>query len=334
MPFQIVRNDITAMQTDAIVNAANREPLIGGGVDLGIYQKAGPGLLEARKKIGVLLPGEAAITPGFSLKAKYIIHAVGPCWRGGGFGEEKQLRACYDACLGLAAAFGCESVAFPLLAAGNLGFPMDKAMQTAISAFSQFLMTHEMMIYLVVFRKDSFLLSEKLFQNVASYIDETYIRDTLEQEYSPGGSFPAEDLVRQRAGCRCLSSSRENGELNWQELLLQRDAGFAETLVSLIEKSGKKNSEVYKKANVDKKLFSKIINNVSYHPSKQTALAFAIALELDLEQTEDLIGRAGYALTRSSKFDIIVEYSIRNRCFDIYSINEVLFQFDQCLLGS
>ena len=353
MPFEIVRNDITKMQVDAIVNTANPRPIVGYGCDAGIHKKAGPQLLEARKKIGDIYVGHAAITPGFNLDAKYVIHAVGPVWQGGDHREAELLRRCYDSALALAAEYQCESVAFPLLCAGNHGFPKPLALQTAISAFSTFLMEHEMQIYLVVFGSQAFGLSEKLMHSVQSYIDENYIREATLEEYG----FTDKCSVRQmeqrqirdalewqrRARYKqaladelemalpAAPAPAENNGL--QELLNATDAGFSETLLQLIDRTGKKDSEIYKRANVDRKLFSKIRNNPHYRPSKTTALAFAVALQLDLEETRDLIGRAGYALSHSSKGDIIVEYFIEQKNYDIFAINEMLFEFDQSLLG-
>ena len=354
MPLEIVRNDITNMQVDAIVNAANHKPVVGSGVDAGIHQKAGPKLLEARKAVGYVSSGNAFITPAFDLDARYVIHAVGPVWQDGSHQEEQLLRRCYDQSLALALDHGCTSIAFPLLAAGNHGFPKQLALQIAISAFSSFLMEHEMLIYLVVFNRDVYVLSEKLFQNVASYIDENYIQEKTRDEYLCFESRTSAvlDLEEQQRAVYHRRLRRREEEIHpdqvalpmasaplpvestsLEDFLKQKDAGFAETLVSLIERSGRKNSEVYKKANVDKKLFSKIINNVNYHPSKETAVAFAIALELDLDGAKDLIARAGYALTHSSKFDIIVEYFILHKNYDVFEINETLFAFDQRLLG-
>lgn len=343
MPFEIVRNDIVNMRVDAIVNTANPQPVIGSGTDAAIHTKAGPGLLEARRKIGTIQAGSAAITPGFGLEAKYVIHAVGPVWRGGLFGEQKILRCCYDAALKLALEYGCDSIAFPLISAGNYGFPRDKALQTALAAFSDFLMEQEMRIYLVVYDRDSFRLSEKLFRNVASYIDENYVHTAAEKQY--GQSFVRNrPCPRQReweeavhAGCTeevypemsCVLPSQSLAE--WLE---KTDAGFSETLLKLIDKTGKKDSEIYKRANLSKQHFSKIRNNPEYKPTKPTAIALALALELDLEQTKDLIGRAGYALTNSSKFDLIIQYFIEKKQYDVIQINMTLYEFDQNLLGA
>ena len=358
MPFEIVRNDIVNMQVDAIVNTANPKPIIGYGCDAGIHKKAGPELLQARKKVGAIGVGQVAITPGFDLDAEYVLHAVGPIWQDGAHNEEKLLRQCYDKALSLAWEYKCESIAFPLLSAGNHGFPKALALQIAIAAFSSFLMEHEMQIYLVVFSDDAFALSEKLFHSVASYIDENYILDKKLDEYGVADKRDVREaelmqirraLEHQRnlryqqellADEECIVQSVAMGvdedasDYDLADLLDETDAGFSETLLLLIDRTGKKDSEIYKKANVDRKLFSKIRNNKNYKPSKSTALAFAIALELDLDETKDFIGRAGFALTHSSKFDIIVEYFIKKRNFNIHEINLALFEFDQSLLGA
>ena len=175
---------------------------------------------------------------------------------------------------------------------------------------------------------------QELVQDVASYIDKHYVGayelETFHEEKSQRVAR-REPSVRSKE-MRCPSAAMSLPD-DLDEFLRQKDAGFAVTLVDLIQQSGKTNSEIYKKAKVDKKLFSKIINNVNYHPSKQTAVAFAIALELDLKQTQDLIGKAGYTLTHSSKFDLIIEFFIKKKHYNIFEINEVLFAFDQVLLG-
>lgn len=364
MPFEIVRNDITNMRVDAIVNTANPKPVIGYGVDAGVHQKAGPELLAARQRIGNIRVGDAAITPGFQLPAKYVIHAVGPVWQGGGHQEEKLLRLCYERSLKLAKRQGCQSIAFPLMSAGNHGFPKPLALQTAMNAISDFLMKNEMQVYLVVFSRDAFQLSEKLFRDVSSYIDENYILQTNLKQYGLGDkcavrSVQQEMLLREQMDRRQLLAETAMLEMpeeqyappcapapakkaafqfpkakpSLAQLLKETDAGFSETLLKLIDQTGKKDSEVYNKANVSRQHFSKIRNNPAYKPTKATAIAFAIALELDLEQTRDLIGRAGYALTKSSKFDVIIMYFIREGNYNMMDINAALFEFDQGLLG-
>lgn len=356
MPFEIVQNDIVNMQVDAVVNTANPSPVIGSGVDSGVHKKAGAELLAARKKIGCIDAGNAVVTPGFGLDARYVIHTVGPVWEDGTHGEEQILSSCYRNSLALAKACGCRSVAFPLIATGTYGFPKPLALQIAVREISEFLLENEMHVYLVVFGKESFVLSEKLFRSVRSYIDENYIRNKTYDEYGPERLYSSGsqerrilDLLKQpgsvledacpgQAPAECLSMSVGTDirldEADWGTILGHLDAGFSETLLQLIDRSGKKDSEIYKKANVDRKLFSKIRNNPDYHPSKATALAFAFALELDLDETKDFIGRAGFALSHSSKFDVIVEYFLVNRNYNVFELNEVLFAFDQPLIGA
>ncbi len=353
MPFEIVRNDIVNMQVDAIVNTANPNPVVGSGVDAGIHKRAGHQLLEARKEIGGIAMGDVAITPAYDLNAKYVIHTVGPMWEDGKHQEEEILASCYRKSLELARQYQCESIAFPLLATGNYGFPKPLALQIAVREISSFLLENEMQIYLVVFGKEAFALSEKLFKSVSSYIDENYIRNKTIDEYGEKGEY----LFRRRmydkrkpdspatANVACSVLPVETyqdvtigdlpvAEEEWSDLLSELDAGFSETLLHLIDQTGKKDSEIYQKANVDRKLFSKIRNNMDYKPSKATALAFAFALELNLDETKDFIGRAGYALSHSSKFDVIVEYFLVNRNYNIFEVNNVLVEFDQPLLGA
>ena len=351
MPFEIVRNDIVNMQVDAIVNTANPRPVIGSGTDGAIHAKAGPLLLRARRLVGNIQTGEAAITLGFGLPAKFVIHTVGPVWQGGSQGEAELLRRCYDNALGLAWKHRLKSVAFSLISTGNYGFPKALALQIAVEAIREFLREREMRIYLVVFEKEAFALSGEWVENVRSYVDEAYVKQKLRAEYAfedsrplpPSRRMPEPDMLcppsqalsrgeAPKESIRRPKSTFDPDKLS--QMLRGLDAGFSETLLKLIDQSGKKDSEIYKKANVDRKLFSKIRNNPNYKPSKTTALAFAIALELDLEQTRDLIGRAGYALTRSSKLDVIVEYFIVHRRYDVVEINLVLFEFDQSLLGN
>ena len=343
MPFEIVRNDITNMHVDAIVNTANPRPVIGMGVDSAIHEKAGPKLLAARQKIGSIACGSAAITPAFDLAAKYVIHTVGPVWDGGSYGEETLLRNCYDNALKLALEHNCQSIAFTLISTGNYGFPKDKALQIAISAFSTFLLEHEMQIYLVVFGHKAFKVSEQLFQGVASYIDENYV-----DSYEKAVYGVAENIRRSRSRRRkdadfyeeriefteALPCASKVNAMSLEDMLKQADAGFTETLLKLIDQTGKKDSEIYKKALLTKQHFSKIRNNPNYKPTKPTAVALALALELDLETTKDLIGRAGFALSNSNKFDLIIRYFIEQGNYNVVEINLALYEFDQALLGS
>lgn len=329
MPFEIVRNDIVNMKVDAIVNTANPRPIIGAGTDKAVHDKAGARLLLARKEIGNIAVGEAAITPAFDLDANYVIHTAGPIWKDGRSGEEELLASCFRNSLGIAKKKDCESIAFPLISTGSYGFPKPLALQIAVREISSFLMENEMQVYLVVFEKQSFELSEKLFKSVSSYIDANYVSDKMNLEYGTSKlrRRDYEEMLLHESSYEITSKMP-----NLDGMLNNLDRGFSETLLDLIDKTGKKDSEIYKKANVDRKLFSKIRNNVNYKPSKATALAFAIALELDLDETSDLLSRAGYALSQSSKFDVIVRYFIENKKYDIFELNSVLFEFDQPLI--
>lgn len=339
MPFEIVRNDITHMRVDAIVNAASHLPRVQAGVDSAIHEKAGPALLAAREKIGILPPGTAAVTPAFGLDAKFVIHAATPTWVDGNHNEEPLLRQAYEMCLALAARHRCESIAFPLLAAGNHGFPKALALQIAIRAFSAFLMEQDMQIYLVVFGQESLQLSEKLVCSVRSYIDENYVAAFEAKTY--GGSnlryrSSAREMPPDLCAMPCAPAPKEkaSAKLSLKDFLMKKDDGFTQRLLTLIQEKGMKNSTVYKKANISKQHFSKILNDPNAKPSKQTAIALALALELDLEETRDLIGRAGYALTNSSTFDLIIRYFIERKEYNVIEINIALYEFDQSLLGS
>ena len=320
MPLLFIRNDITKMPVDAIVNAADESLLGGGGVDGCIHRAAGPELLAECRRLGGCRTGEAKLTGAYRLP-------VGPVWRGGEHGEREQLVSCYRNSLRLAKEQGCETVAFPLISSGIFGYPKDQALRVAVDTIGAFLLEHDMTVYLVIFDRRAYQISGKLFADIAEYIDDHYVEahTDLGAERLRRGA-----LHREMAAPMCAPMAAPALD----DLLEHLDAGFSETLLRLIDRSGKKDSEVYKKANVDRKLFSKIRNNPNYKPSKPTALAFAIALELDLAETKDLLARAGYALSASSKFDVIVEYFIRQRNYDIFAINEALFAFDQSLLGA
>lgn len=329
MPFEIVRNDIVNMKVDAIVNTANPRPIIGAGTDKAVHDKAGARLLLARKEIGDIAIGEAAITPAFDLDANYVIHTAGPIWRDGKCGEEELLASCFKNSLRLAKEKECESIAFPLISTGSYGFPKPLALQIAVREISSFLMENEMQVYLVVFEKQSFELSEKLFKSVSSYIDANYVSDKMNLEYGTSKlrRFDYEEMLLRESSYEITSKMP-----NLDGMLNNLDKGFSETLLALIDRTGEKDSEIYKKANVDRKLFSKIRNNADYRPSKTTAIAFAIALELSMDETDNLLARAGIALSQSNKFDVIVRYFIENKKYDIFELNSVLFEFDQPLI--
>ena len=334
MPFSILRNDITKMPVDAIVNAANESLLGGGGVDGCIHRAAGPELLAECRQLGGCRTGDAKITGAYRLPCKYVIHTVGPVWSDGRHGERELLASCYRTSLALAREHDCQTVAFPLIASGIFGYPKDQALRVAVDTIGEFLMENDMTVYLVIFDRASYQIGGRLFADIAEYIDDHYVDEHVDSQ--------RERMRRTlHAARKARAVCNETAEYmaapaagGLDDLLTHLDAGFSETLLRLIDRSGRKDSEVYKKANVDRKLFSKIRSNPDYRPSKSTALAFAVALELDLDETRDLIARAGYALSPSSKFDVIIEYFIRQKKYDIFEINEALFAFDQSLLGA
>ncbi len=327
MPFELVRNDITKMNVDAIVNATNESLLGGGGVDGAIHRAAGPELLEECRTLGGCETGCAKITGGYRLRAKYVIHTVGPIWRGGLYGEKRLLQSCYRESLALAQAYGCESVAFPLISGGVYGYPKDKAIRVAMDTIAEFLAEHEMHVYLVIFDRTATSLSRKLFTSLREYIDDRYV---ALHEDSRSYRLQRMELAEAMAA-PCAPSVSKAASL--EDALSQMDESFCEMLLRKIDEKGMKDSQCYKKANIDRKLFSKIRSDRLYKPSKPTVLAFAIALELPLSETRDMLRKAGFALSRSNKFDIIVEYFIENGNYNIFEINEALFAFDQSLLG-
>ena len=342
MPLQIVRNDIALMEVDAIVNTTNPEPSIGTGIDLGIHQKAGPELLQARKRLGTIHVGSANVTKGYGLPARLVIHTVCPLWIDGQHNEEQLLSQCYTACLQIAKNYGLHSIAFPLLASGNLHFPKQKALHIAMTAIGSFLLDSDLTVYLVVFSKDTLDLTGKLFSSIESYIDEQYVEERSQEQQpyddpvlcrnlAPISFAPTKRMAMPMSMEPDISGAIAEDDL--ADALSALDAGFSETLLMLIDRSGKTDVEVYKKANISRKLFSKIRSNPDYRPSKTTVLAFCIALELSLQDTQLLLERAGYALSHSSKRDIIVEYFITHENYDIYALNEMLFAFDQTLIG-
>ena len=373
MPLTIIRNNITNLKVDAIVNAANTNLQMGGGVCGAIFNAAGAAKLQAAcKSLAPIKTGEAVITEGFKLPAKYIIHTAGPIYQGGNKGESALLYACYTNSLALATKHGCESIAFPLISSGIFGYPKAEALRVATTAIRDYIIQHDISVALVVFDKTSYEVSKDLLGEVKSFVSEYYVDEHIIKRL---GLDEERRAIERRDADRCASempaqsrpfapppspatkpspgiagaplpqqierfipdeSIRKKSALSISSLdnyVNNLDEPFSTTLLRLIDASGKKDSEVYRRANIDRRLFSKIRTSANYAPSKPTVLAFAIALELNLEQAQDLLERAGFALSRSRKFDVIVEYFLRRRRYDIFLINEVLFSYDQPLLG-
>ena len=381
MPFKIIRDDITRVKADAIVNTANPEPTYGEGTDYAVYMAAGAKeLLSERKKIGAMQTGEVFVTPAFRLPAKYIIHAVGPGWIDGNHGELDDLASCYRKSLLMAKQMRLESIAFPLIATGVNGFPKDKALKTALDTIAAFLEHNEMDVTLVVFNREAFVLSAALADDVRQFIDDNYAGKRQTEEYgtgsAPGASmsmmesalFPASrsadrsfarlGRIRNRlskaesrpdfedACCeepvfkdepyqslRAAVSNKAVSKESLRDILDNIGESFRDRLLRLIEERGLAEPDVYKKAFIDRKLFSKIRRNPGYSPKKQTAVALAFALRLNPDETADLLKSAGYALSSSSKFDLIVLYCMKNGIYDLFEINALLFQYEQPMLG-
>lgn len=347
MPLQIVRNDITKMKVDAIVNAANSSLLGGGGVDGCIHRAAGPGLLAECRTLGGCKTGSAKITGAYKLPCKYVIHAVGPRWLNGKHGERDQLISCYRTSLALAKEAKCETVAFPLISSGIYGYPKDQALRVAIDTISEFLLENDMTVFLVIFDKKAYRISEKLFADIEEYIDDRYVdahtddrserlrrmnafRDVTYESATVCEEDEADGLLLPSA--QMPAASKKAASLD--DKMKQLDESFSEMLLRKIDESGMTDAQCYKKANIDRKLFSKIRSDKLYKPSKPTVIAFAIALELPLEETKDMLMKAGFALSHSNKFDIIIEFFIESGNYNVFEINEALFAFDQSLLGA
>ena len=375
MPFQIIREDITRVKADAIVNTANPRPTAGRGTDFDVYKAAGyEQLLEARKKIGNIAPGEAAVTEAFRLPAKFLIHTVGPVWKGGNRQEAEILASCYRKSLLLAKQLGCESIVFPLISSGTDGFPKDLALETALGEFRKFLSEKEMEITLAVYDRSAYELSSALVENVRAYIDDRYIgekeqvlfaesTDSFDHGIAFNSIMPesaeekdaefdsAEDFLFQSAprrkhrreetsvygmpapGSAVPEKPHEARRKSLKDLISHTGDSFQTRLFRLIDKKKLTDAEVYKKANIDRKLFSKIRCNPEYLPKKKTAVALAMALELNMDETLDLLGRAGIALSDSSRFDLIITYCIENKIYDLFTVNALLFEYDQPILG-
>ena len=345
MPLQIVRNDITKMKVDAIVNAANESLLGGGGVDGCIHRAAGPELLAECETLHGCKTGSAKITKGYRLPCKYVIHAVGPRWYDGRHGERELLISCYRTSLMLAKKYGCESVAFPLISSGIFGYPKDQALKVAIDTISSFLLENEMTVYIVIFDRKAYQISGKLFADIASYIDDRYVdehTDSRSERLRRMSAFrieepmpcesPVYDEAIEKLTAPMAVSSEKAATLD--DALGQIDESFSEMLLRKIDERGMTDAQCYKKANIDRKLFSKIRSDTSYKPSKPTVIAFAIALELPLVEMKDMLMKAGFALSHSNKFDIIVEYFVEHGNYNVFEINEALFAFDQSLIGA
>lgn len=316
MPLQMIQGDITKIKCDAIVNAANETLLGGGGVDGAIHKAAGKELLEECRTLHGCKTGQAKITKGYRLPCRYVIHTVGPIWQGGGYGEKELLTSCYRESLRLAVEYDCQSVAFPLISAGVYRYPKAEALHVAMQTITEFLMDVDLDVTLVIYDKEVFRIDP---------VVETDLQDSFLASIQLRNVRSMMDVDME---CAAVSPDELEKVVN------HPDESFSQMLLRKIDEQGMTDAECYKKANVDRKLFSKIRSNVNYKPSKATAVAFGIALELPMEELNDFLRKAGYALSPSNKFDLIIAYFVQQGNYQIYEINAALFQFDQCLLGA
>ena len=361
MPLNLIRNDITCMKVDAIVNATDNSLLVGAGMDRAIHYAAGPGLLEECRRLRECETGDAKLTHGYNLPCRYVIHTVGPIWRGGSHGEADLLAKCYRKSLALALSAHCKSIAFPIISTGAYGYPKAEALRIAVKEITDFLVEHEMTVFIVAHSGEAVEVAGRLFGEITAYIDDVYVNASYSVHREPQwiqfpdndwfGSQDAPDMAKPKSS---LEESTTHSPLptpgktkkpqvrevwpepslpSLEEMLSQMDEGFPTMLLRKIDERQMTDVECYKRANIDRRLFNKIKNNPGYRPGKQTVLAFAIALELSLDETREMLTKAGFSLSRSNKADIVVEYCIRSGNYDIFEINQVLFKMDLQPLG-
>lgn len=337
MPLKMIREDITRIRCDAIVNSTNERLHPDGGTDAAIHEAAGKALYEDCRKIGQLRHKDAVVTPAYNLPSRFVIHVTGPVYNNGKSKEAEMLCETYRAALNKAKDLSCESVAFPLISSGLYGFPKELVLKLAINEISEFLLKNEMTVYLAVFDKESYAISRQLFFDVAAYIDEAYVfSHTDAARFAEDESYARRRAVRAKRGLYTDKEARESlaPDKSLERMLKDLDDGFAVALLKLIDEKGINEVLCYKKANVSKQTWYKILNEKDYKPKKSTVLSFALSLSLSLEETQALLGTVGYTLSRSCKFDVIVSYFISHGKYDIYEIDQTLFQFDQPTLSS
>jgi O-acetyl-ADP-ribose deacetylase (regulator of RNase III) len=327
MPLKILRADITQLEVDAIVNTASRKAEVNPGLDMAIYKAAGPELKAARAAIGEIPPGQARVTGGFNLRAKYIIHTVGPWWDGGIKGEREVLAECYRNSLKLAEEKGCESIGFPLISAGIHQFPKAEAMNIAVQEINTFLFNSDMTVYLNVWSDEAFMLSKKLTDAVQSYIDSNYVAEHNTVTYDKDIAEIA--AMRRR---RYEQDFPEESASNRTGIMETRpEASFNATLFRMIDQRDLTDSQVYHAANISRQVFSKM-RSEAYQPSKDTSLALCIALKLSRREAEQLLASAGYAFSKARLTDVIVTYALENGIYEIMKVNELLYENNlECL---
>ena len=338
MPFSIVRNDIALVHADVLVNAANERLAAGGGVCGAIFEGAGRSKMAAAcARIGHCPTGSAVTTPGFDLPCRWVVHAVGPIWRGGSHGERELLQSCYRSVFAEVARLGATSVAFPLISAGIFGYPVREALDVARAETSAFLDDHpDVEVTLVVFTRDVVAQGVALLGELREYVDDAYVENSphLYDRSAELRELCAPEAYPTAAPAPAPAAGGPVPPDELAERLMHLDASFSEALLALIDERGLTDAQVYRRANLSRQLFSKIRSKPDYRPSKPTAVALALALGLTLPQTQELLAHAGLTLSRSSKFDVIVEFYLARGVHDVMAVNEALFAFDQPLLGS
>jgi len=363
MPLKIVRDNIINMETEAVVNTANRDPVVGPGCDSEIYNAAGyDELLNFRiKNIGSVPEGQVFITPGFNLKAKFIIHAVSPRYIDGKQYEEKKLRSCYKNSLALAKENNIKSIAFPLISTGSFGYPKEEGLRIAVDEINSFLADNEMLIYIVVFDEKSAELSKKFYPDLEDYINSHYVEEKIAYSYKPRVKKSRRRIDADRfleSPKKIISESVEelapkkikesdiddidyyidepekelsdaspdyfDEEIDFGQLderLRHISDTFSQYLIFLIENKHLRETDVYKNAIIDRRIFSKIKNNIDYHPQKLTALCLCIGAKLNIDEAKDLLARAGYAFSPSDITDVIFSFFIEKEIYDMIEID-------------
>ena len=363
MPLQIIREDITRMAVDAIVAAGSDvpgTPRPTGGVNGSIHRAAGPGLLQALRQQGGIRSGRATLTPGFDLPCKYVIHTAGPRWQGGTHGEAQRLEECYRHALQMAAEHGLTSIAFPLISTGKYAYPKAEALQVAVRTIRAFLEAEELEVCLVVYDRESYLAGSGMFHHVRAFVDQHYVDEHYSRRNTTEECWARSEVDAQLAAKTEVDAHRPSPLFRAVEKTMaakpdmetpapaaaagtppellrrldQLDEDFREMLLRLIAERGMTDAMCYHRANLDRKLFNKILNVAHYRPKKPTVTALCVALRLDWAESCELLSRAGYSMSRSNRFDVIVEYFITHGEYDLDRINFVLFDYDQPLLGS
>ncbi len=346
MALNIVRHDITKIRADAIVNSTNEYFRVGGlGVDASIHYAAGPRLEEALRGIGHCPVGSAVITESFNIPTcRYIIHAVTPLYTDGRQGEEALLRGCYRKVLDLAEEHGCRSVAIPLLSAGAYGYPLEEAYRIAASTVRDWMSgadDSDLDITLVLYEKGAVELGKALEEEVRDYITDSYTegqREALKEHYDYPTAFRANRRPsRAEAPAPVPQEEQMAMSVCWEAGdeadYADVDLSFAEMCEWWCRKKGLKKGQFFSASNISRATFSNIKLHPDRAPKKNTVLACAVGLKLDIDQAKDLLMRAGMIFSRHYPTDRLVEDCIRDGCWDIDEINFRLYEMDLMVLG-